>query len=107
MKMDNQERNQQTIVRITEQGRDRELMWWWPTASPRVLSPDLIEELNSDYEYPKDSDADSEFNPGVCEVRRCKEDVWAACEECEILLSYDHFLEEVKACEHGKEKKKG
>ncbi|GFR78134.1 hypothetical protein ElyMa_005842300 [Elysia marginata] len=37
--------------------------------------------------------------PGICEVRHCKEEVWAACVECLVLLCYDHFMEDVTSCE--------
>ena len=57
----------------------------------------------SDY----DSDKDPEFETGICEIRRCKDEVWAACHKCEILLCNDHFLEEVSSCrQHGKTTRK-
>ncbi|KAK3776184.1 hypothetical protein RRG08_063727 [Elysia crispata] len=62
---------------------------------------------DSDYDvYLQDSDSDPEFNPGICEVRHCKDPVWSACEECDILVCYDHFMEEVNTCgQHGKKNK--
>lgn len=50
-----------------------------------------------------DSDRDPEYNPGACEVKKCKADVWAACPECEILLCWEHFNEDISFCtQHGK-----
>ena len=62
---------------------------------------------DSDYDvYLQDSDSDPEFNPGICEVRHCKDPVWSAGEECDILVCYDHFMEEVNTCgQHGKKNK--
>ncbi|KAK3758978.1 hypothetical protein RRG08_005604 [Elysia crispata] len=62
---------------------------------------------DSDYDvYLQDSDSDPEFNPGICEVRHCKDPVLSACEECDILVCYDHFMEEVNTCgQHGKKNK--
>lgn len=74
-----------------------------PLATLRHRSPQVSEESYEIY----DSDADPEFQPGKCEVSRCKEDVWAACENCDILVCYDHCVEEVNSCEdHGKMNKK-
>ncbi|XP_076453198.1 uncharacterized protein LOC143288506 [Babylonia areolata] len=54
-----------------------------------------------------DSDKDPEFNPGQCEVKRCKKEVWAACPDCEILVCFDHFNEEISSCsQHGAVKRK-
>lgn len=49
----------------------------------------------SDY----DSDKDPEFHPGICELRSCREDVWAACVDCDILLCYEHFIEDIVSCD--------
>lgn len=50
-----------------------------------------------------DSDRDPEYRPGSCEVRGCKDEVFAACPECEILLCYDHCVEDILSCDqHGK-----
>ena len=47
------------------------------------------------------------YTPGECEVRRCKQEVFPACTECEILLCYDHMVEDVISCDqHGKKKRK-
>ena len=61
-------------------------------------------ELESDYELSdyEDSDADPTFKPGKCQARRCKEDLFAACERCNILLCYDHFTEDTDSCDHGR-----
>ena len=54
-----------------------------------------------------DSDDDPDYTPGEFEVRRCKQKVFAACKECEILLCYDHMVEDVISCDqHGKKKRK-
>ncbi|GFR85098.1 hypothetical protein ElyMa_004164500 [Elysia marginata] len=69
--------------------------------NPRPSTEPSSSDEESSYTY--DSDADPEFSPGKCEVRRCGEDVWAACENCEILVCYDHCIEEISSCsEHGK-----
>ncbi|GFN78536.1 hypothetical protein PoB_000504200 [Plakobranchus ocellatus] len=47
-----------------------------------------------------DSDADPEYKPGQCEVKRCREEVWAACENCLMLVCYDHCIEDIDSCEH-------
>ena len=40
-------------------------------------------------------------------VRRCKQEVFAVCMECEIHLCYDHMVEDVISCDqHGKKKGK-
>ena len=50
-----------------------------------------------------DSDADPEYHVGKCEVSRCKEEVFTACENCDIFLCFDHTNEEITSCkEHGK-----
>ena len=58
----------------------------------------------SDYELSDydDSDADPTFKPGRCQARRCKEDLFAACERCNILLCYNHFTEDTDSCDHGR-----
>ncbi|KAK3751078.1 hypothetical protein RRG08_019287 [Elysia crispata] len=40
-----------------------------------------------------DSYKDAVFSPVACEVTSCKEEVWAACQDCEILVFYDHCNE--------------
>ena len=68
-----------------------------------------IEEPNSEPSSSEvdDSDADPEFKPGICEARRCKDEIWAACHKCETMLCYDHFLEEKPSCpDHGKKTSK-
>ena len=63
----------------------------------RKLSEDS--SLSEDY---YDSDKDPEYNVGACEVRFCKGEVWAACHMCEILVCWDHFMEEITSCkQHG------
>ena len=53
------------------------------------------------------SDGDPDYTPGECEVRRCKQEVFAACTECEIFLGYNHMVEDVISCDHhGKKKRK-
>ena len=65
----------------------------------RKLSEDS--SLSSEDIY--DSDRDPEYNVGACEVRFCKGEVWAACHMCEILVCWDHFMEEITSCkQHGK-----
>ncbi|GFO08834.1 hypothetical protein PoB_003533900 [Plakobranchus ocellatus] len=77
-----------------------------PVVNLRALSP-LGLEFSSDWESFNDSDADPEFHPGVCEAQHCKKNVWSACEDCEMPLCYDHFMEVTMSCmEHGKVKKK-
>ena len=50
-----------------------------------------------------DSDTDPDFKVGLCEVRRCKKEVWAVCENCLILVCYDHCVEDITSCkDHGK-----
>ncbi|GFN97098.1 hypothetical protein PoB_002360400 [Plakobranchus ocellatus] len=54
------------------------------------------------------SDADPEYKPGQCEVKHCREEVWAACENCLMLVCYDHCIEDIDSCEHhGKTMKNG
>ena len=54
-----------------------------------------------------DLDKDSDFFPSACEVKGCKEEVWAACQDCEILVCYDHCDEDIAPCDqHGKIPKK-
>ena len=53
-----------------------------------------------------DSDGDPDYTPGECEVRRCKQEVFAACTECEILLCYDHKVEDVISCDQHEKKKR-
>lgn len=73
---------------------------------PEVSVSSCSSDESSD-EIMYDSDQDPEFNVGVCEVRKCKEEVWAACHECEILVCFDHFNEDISSCwEHGKTKKR-
>ena len=70
-------------------------------ASPKAL-PSLLEEFDSDIESLQNSDADPEFHPGTCEVRRCKNEAWATCEECEMTLCRSHSMKTVKSCnDHG------
>ena len=53
-----------------------------------------------------DSDNDSDFVPGKCRLKGCKEDIFAACVERLALLCYDHFVEDVNSCtEHGEKSK--
>ena len=55
---------------------------------------------SSDEDY--DSDRDPEFIPGLCEVKGCKEEVWVACQDCEILVCYDHCIQDIVSCDqHG------
>ncbi|GFO46000.1 hypothetical protein PoB_007250500 [Plakobranchus ocellatus] len=55
-----------------------------------------------------DSDADPGYKPGQCTVKRCREDVWAACENCLMRVCYDHCIEDIDSCEqHGKNEKTG
>ena len=56
--------------------------------------------LISDY----DSDKDPEFQTGICEVRRCKGEVWAACPNCQSLVCWDHFMEDVTCREQNNQK---
>ena len=66
-------------------------------ASPKAL-PSLLEDFDSDIESLHNSDANPEFHPGTCEVRRCKNEAWATCEECEMTLCRSHSMETVKSC---------
>ena len=62
---------------------------------------------HSDFFHGNDSDEDSDFQPGQCEVSDCTKEVWSACENCLILVCYDHCIEDVNSCqEHGKFLKK-
>ena len=54
-------------------------------------------DVNND-SYVDDSDTDHMFLPEKCELKRCKQDVFAACTECLILLCYNHFLEDPELC---------
>lgn len=57
-----------------------------------------LDDFSSNY----DSDADPEFNLGVCEIEKCKQGIWTAWEECDMLLCYAHSIEKVNSCdEHG------
>lgn len=48
-------------------------------------------------------DTDPNFAPGLCELKKCKKEVFAACHICLKLLCYDHFVEEITSCnDHGK-----
>lgn len=67
----------------------------------RKRKPSEDSSLSSEDYY--DSDKDPEYNVGVCEVRCCKDEVWAACHMCEILVCYNHFMEDIISCkQHGK-----
>ena len=66
-------------------------------ASPKAL-PSLLEDFDSDIESLHNSDANPEFHPWTCEVRRCKNEAWATCEECEMTLCRSHSMETVKSC---------
>ncbi|GFO44602.1 LOW QUALITY PROTEIN: scavenger receptor sr-c-like protein [Plakobranchus ocellatus] len=66
-----------------------------------VVRPPSPGELSSSDEFVDDEDADPDYQQGICEVRRCKEEVWAACDQCLLLMCYDHFLEEVACENHG------
>ncbi|GFS06887.1 hypothetical protein ElyMa_006556700 [Elysia marginata] len=69
------------------------------------VDSDLLSDASSDCDY--DSNKDPEFRPGACEVRKCKVEVWAACTECEMMLCFDHFNEDVVSCSnHGKSTRK-
>ena len=58
---------------------------------------------DSDSEEYYDSDKDPEFTLGRCEVKSCRKEVWAAGHMCEILVCWDHFMEEISSCsQHGK-----
>ena len=46
-----------------------------------------------------DSEKDSDFSPGACEMKGCKEEVWAACHDCEILVCYAHCNEDSAPCD--------
>lgn len=38
----------------------------------------------------------------MCEIEKCKQGIWTACEECDMLLCYAHSIEKVNSCgEHG------
>ena len=64
--------------------------------------PDIV-DMTFDNEDFDDSDNDPNFAPGLCELKKCKEEVFAACHICLKLLCYDHFIEEITSCnEHGK-----
>nr|CAH7723282.1 unnamed protein product [Callosobruchus chinensis] len=43
-----------------------------------------------------DSDQDPPF--GICEARRCKAEVFSACNVCNILLCWEHFMAETDDC---------
>ncbi|KAK3708488.1 hypothetical protein RRG08_053069 [Elysia crispata] len=58
------------------------------------------ESLVSSYNY--DSDTDPSYKPGVCHVRKCKQDIFAACVGCYLLLCSDHFVDDTLGCEHTK-----
>ena len=53
-----------------------------------------------------DSDQDPEYRQN-CEVIHCKNEVWAACHGCLILVCWEHFHEEITSCtEHGTRSRK-
>lgn len=46
---------------------------------------------------------DSDADPTVCcEVRYCKKEVFSACPYCDILLCFQHFNEDLRNCNHGR-----
>lgn len=47
-----------------------------------------------------DSDADPPW--GVCEVAKCRGQVWSSCHRCLILLCWQHFLEDPDTCSEHK-----
>ncbi|GFO26605.1 hypothetical protein PoB_005311000 [Plakobranchus ocellatus] len=54
-----------------------------------------------------ESDAEPEYKPGQREVKRCREEVWAACENYHMLVCFDNGIEEIDSWEqHGKAMKK-
>lgn len=62
---------------------------------------------SDDYIDFDDSDNDPDFKPGICELWKCKEEVFAACGKCLVLLCYDHFMEDPESCgQHGGTTKK-
>ena len=74
--------------------------------SPKAL-PSFLEEFDSDIDSLHNSDADPEFHPETCEVRRCKNEAWATCEECEMTSCRSHSMETVRSCnDHGMTGKK-
>lgn len=61
-----------------------------------------VNESGSAEEY-YDSDADPAFV--TCEVKLCKQEVFAACPRCEILVCFEHLNEDITNCrDHGKTK---
>ena len=62
--------------------------------------PHPCEEETPGSEYLNDSDADPNFKPGACHVKRCKEDICTACVRCDILLCYDHFIDDTEPCDN-------
>lgn len=70
---------------------------------------DFIDNLSDDSmisDYLDDSDNDPTYMPGACAFKGCKEEIFAACNDCLVLLCYDHFVEDVNSCaEHSHSKK--
>lgn len=63
---------------------------------------DKVSENDSNDEY-YNSDVDPPF--GTCEVKFCKQEVFAACPRCEILVCFEHLNEDITNCRnHGKAK---
>lgn len=72
------------------------------TETCKPVPDDYADELCHLSDSPlDDSDADPTF--GVCEVRKCKEDVWAACDRCQALVCFNHFHDDV-SFQHSKTK---
>ncbi|CAH1106373.1 unnamed protein product [Psylliodes chrysocephalus] len=58
---------------------------------------DPADDISSHY----DSDADPPF--GICQIKRCSLEIFAACYRCEILMCFNHFMEVINNCKyHGK-----
>ena len=74
------------------------------TGGTNVTANEINAIIDSDCEslvssYNDDSDADPSNKPGECHVRKCKQDIFAACD---LLLCSYHFVDDTVGCEHTK-----
>lgn len=64
------------------------------------------ENCENNFSDPSDSavyDSDEDPTFGICEIRQCKKEVFAACHRCQNLVCFDHFNDSV--CIHHNRKK--
>ena len=66
-------------------------------AKVQVMENDWDDNISDDTRsmVSDDTDNDPEFVSGKWRLKGCKEDIFAACVKCLVLLCYDHSVEDV------------